>query len=45
MNVSALGYGTTSKEQSQSNDVNSTMKNYLDNWYKNNLNSYTDKII
>ena len=33
-----------SKEQSQSNDVNSTMKNYLDNWYKNNLNSYTDKI-
>ena len=24
--------------------VNSTMKNYLDNWYKNNLNSYTDKI-
>ena len=44
MNVSALGYGTTSKEQSQSNDVNSTMKNYLDNWYKNNLNSYTDKI-
>ena len=44
INVSALGYGTTSKEQSQSNDVNSTMKNYLDNWYKNNLNSYTDKI-
>ena len=44
MNVSALGYGTTSKEQSQSNDVNSTMKNYLENWYKNNLNSYTDKI-
>ena len=44
MNVSALGYGTTSMEQSQSNDVNSTMKNYLDNWYKNNLNSYTDKI-
>ena len=44
MNVSALGYGTTNMEQSQSNDVNSTMKNYLDNWYKNNLNSYTDKI-
>ena len=44
MNVSGVGYGTTSKEQSQSNDVNSTMKNYLDNWYKNNLNSYTDKI-
>ena len=44
MNVSVLGYGTTSKEQSQSNDVNSTMKNYLENWYKNNLNSYTDKL-
>ena len=26
------------------NDVNSTIKDYLDNWYKNNLNSYTDKI-
>ena len=44
MNVRGVGYGTTSMEQSQSNDVNSTMKNYLDNWYKNNLNSYTDKI-
>ena len=44
INVSALGYGTTSKEQSQSNDVNSNIKSYLDNWYKNNLNSYTDKI-
>ena len=31
-------------KQAQSNDTNSTMKNYLDNWYKNNLNSYTDKI-
>ena len=44
MNVRGVGYGTSSMEQSQSNDVNSTMKNYLDNWYKNNLNSYTDKI-
>ena len=44
MNVSVLGYGTTSKEQAQSNDANSTMKNYLDNWYKNNLNSYADKL-
>ncbi len=44
INVSALGYGTTSKEQSQSNDVNSNIKSYLDNWYKNNLNDYTDKI-
>ena len=44
MTATALGYGTTSKEQSQSNDVNSTMKTYLENWYENNLNSYTDKI-
>ena len=39
-----LGYGTTSKEQSQSNDTDSTVKTKLDNWYKNNLNSYTDKL-
>ena len=44
MIVSALGYGTTSKEQSQSNNTDSTIKMYLDNWYKNNLNSYTDKL-
>ena len=44
MTVSALGYGTTSKQQSQSNDADSNIKSYLDNWYKNNLNSYTDKL-
>ena len=44
MNVSGVGYGTTSKDQSQSNDTNSTIKTYLDNWYKNNLNDYTDKL-
>ncbi len=44
MQVSVLGYGTTSKEQSQSNDVDSEIKTYLDNWYKNNLNSYTDML-
>ena len=44
MEVKGLGYGTTSKEQAQSNDVNSTVKTYLDNWYKNNLDSYTDKL-
>ena len=42
--VSGVGYGTTSKEQSQSNDVNSTIKTYLDNWYKNNLNNYSDNL-
>ena len=44
MNVSGVGYGTTSKKQAQSNDVNSTVKTYLDNWYENNLNDYTDKL-
>ncbi len=44
MTVSALGYGTTSKQQAQSNDVNSPVKLYADNWFQNNLNSYTDKI-
>ena len=44
MTVSGVGYGTTSKEQSQSNDVDSTMKTYLDKWYQNNLNSYTEKL-
>ena len=44
MTVSALGYGTTSKQQAQSNDVNSPVKLYADNWYQNNLNSYVDKV-
>ena len=44
MNVSGVGYGTTSKEQSQSNDVNSTIKTYLENWYQNNLNNYSEKL-
>ena len=44
MTVSGIGYGTTSKEQSQSNDVNSTIKAYLENWYQNNLNSYSEKL-
>ena len=44
MQVSGIGYGTTNKEQAQSNDEDSEVKSYLDNWYKNNLNSYTDKL-
>ena len=44
MRVSGIGYGTTSKEQAQSNDTDSTIKTNLDNWYKNNLNGYTDKL-
>ena len=44
MEVRGVGYGTTSKQQSQSNDTDSTIKIYLDNWYQNNLNGYTDKL-
>ena len=44
MTVSALGYGTTSKQQAQSNDVNSPVKLYADNWYQNNLNNYSEKL-
>ena len=44
MTVGGVGFGTTSKEQSQSKDVNSTIKTYLDKWYQNNLNNYTEKL-
>ena len=44
MTVSGLGYGTTSKQQSQSNDVNSEVKTYLENWYQNNLKDYENKL-
>ena len=44
MEVRGVGYGTTSKQQAQSNDTDSTIKTYLDNWYQNNLNGYTDKL-
>ena len=44
MRVSGVGYGTTSREQAQSNDTDSEIKSYIDNWYKNNLNSYADKL-
>ena len=44
MTVSGVGYGTTSKEQSQSNDVDSNIKTYLDDWYENNLNNYSEKL-
>ena len=44
MRVRGVGYGTTSKQQAQSNDEDSRIKVYLDNWYQNNLNDYTDKL-
>ena len=42
--VSGVGYGTTSKEQSQENITNSNIKGDLDNWYQNNLNNYSEKL-
>ena len=44
MTVSALGYGTTSKTQAQSNDTDSAIKKYLDNIYKNYMTAYKDKL-
>ena len=44
MNASIISYGTSSKEQAQSNDTDSEIKTSLDNWYENNLNDYTDKL-
>ena len=44
MNVSGLGYGTTSKGQAQANEIDSTIKAYLDNWYQNNLSNYDVKL-
>ena len=38
-------YGTTGSstyEETHKNTNNSTIKTYIDNWYKTNLNSYTD---
>ena len=44
MTVSAREYGTTSLENSVENVNNSDIKNYLDNWYQNNLSDVDDKI-
>ena len=44
MNVKAVEYASPSLEIATSNTTNSTMKTYLENWYKNNLSSYSDKI-
>lgn len=44
MSVTAVEYSTPSYEKAHANETNSTMKNYLDNWYKNNLNTYNDKV-
>ena len=44
MNVKSYSFGTTSREDALSNVNNSSIKAYVDNWYKNNLNNYTDKL-
>ena len=44
MSVNAVAYASTSLENAISNITNSTIKTYLDDWYKNNLSSYSDKI-
>ena len=44
MSVNAVEYASTSLENAISNTTNSTIKTYLDDWYKNNLSSYSDKI-
>ena len=44
MSVNAVEYASPSLENATSNTTNSTMKTYLENWYKNNLSSYSDKI-
>ena len=44
MNVKAVEYASPSLEIAKSNTTNSTMKTYLENWYKNNLSSYSDTI-
>ena len=44
MLVRAYSFGTNSREDALSNVNNSSIKSYVDNWYKNNLNNYTDKI-
>ena len=40
---SYVTYGTTSKEKAQTNTNDSTIKAYLDNWYKNNIVGTTNE--
>ena len=44
LQVKGIAYSSTSYEIAHQNDVNSTMKTYLENWYNNNLKSYDSKI-
>ena len=42
--VRTYSFGTASRDDALSNVNNSSIKTYVDNWYKNNLNNYTDKL-
>ena len=44
MGVKTYSFGTTSRDDALSNVNDSSIKAYVDNWYKNNLNDYTDKL-
>ena len=44
LNVKSVVNASTSYNQTHQNLNNSTMKSYLENWYKNNLSSVDDKI-
>ena len=44
LRVKGIAYSSTSYETAHQNDVNSTIKTYLDNWHNNNLTSYDSKL-
>ncbi len=44
LRVKGITYSSTSYDTAHKNDVNSTMKNYLDNWYNNNLKNHDNKL-
>ena len=44
LRVKGISYSSTSYETAHQNDVSSTIKTYLDNWYNNDLKSYDSKL-
>ena len=45
MTVQPISYSSDSYVEAVTNTANSTMKNTLDTWYKNNLIAYTSKLV
>ena len=41
-NYTQINYGTSSKENAQTNTNDSDIKTYLDNWHKTNMSNYTN---